>query len=242
MKAVSFLNILRSPYAIIAMIVGGSILLLLILFFIYKKVLKPKMPKIKEKLKAKLQGNRFKKLFKKFRKSLPWNLRHAVYNRKYYLYLNAAGDQMVARGTNVSSYSYDYYSDYAVDDDYIFYLTSNVFIHEMKRNLILDNTTDTNQMLAKFCKKSFAYQTPVIIVSLDYRELAQPSTESSVELQLALRKKLIMLEAVCRSKPKVFVTIANCNEISGFSHFTDYLFLSNYHHYALADEKEKKTA
>ncbi|UDQ98177.1 hypothetical protein AAEX28_14495 [Lentisphaerota bacterium WC36G] len=279
------------------LVIIGIFILLAILFFVYKKFFAKK--KKKKKKKKVFRINFYRKSLRAFVKKLPWSIRCSLNNCKYYIYLNTANDELVNTSTNISSYTYDYYSEYAKESretniDYKFHLSSNMFIHEMRRDLILNNNSENNKMFTKFCKKFFKYQTPTIIISIDYRYLVdreafenimkavnvQQANNADLEatqimnandetivsdattiadasnlinnsfdsqtmhsdaeiLQLAIRKKLILLQNSFKDKLKVYFTIANCDKTnSSFEDFTEYIIDNNYQFYQLHDYSE----
>ena len=275
-----------------SLIIIISIIVLVVLFLIYKKFFANK--KKKKKKKKVFSKNYYKKALRSFVKCLPWSIRVSLNNCKYYIYLNTANDELVNTSTNVSSYTYDYYSEYANETsstnlDYKFHLSSNMFIHEMRRDLILNNNTDNNKMFTKFCRKFFKYQTPTIIISIDYRylinreafeniiNLANASTSDDLTatinesdtiiedvaamadsstvltndfnakainsdaeiLQLAIRKKLILLQNSFKDRLKVYFTIANCDKTNiAFNDLTEFIVENNYQFFQLHDYEE----
>ena len=280
-------------YNRVPMIIIASVIILVLAFIIYKRYFAKKKKKKKKKV---FRINFYKKSLKSFVKRLPWSIRCSLNNCKYYIYLNTANDDLVNTSTNISSYTYDYYSEYAEESretnlDYKFHLSSNMFIHEMRRDLILNNNSENNKMFTKFCRKFFKYQTPTIIISIDYRYLVDheafenivknvnsaqnnldgtqvyngadetlaenvsntPDTSTMLAnnfdpnninsdseiLQLAIRKKLILLQNSFRDKLKVYFTVANCNKTNtSFNDFSEYIVENNYQFYELHDYNE----
>ncbi|MCP3966193.1 MAG: hypothetical protein GY750_04485 [Lentisphaerae bacterium] len=228
-------GLIRSHY----MLSGGiliAIAIVIALIFIIRKIRRKAKPAPKAVSKG--PKNVFKIYFRSFKKCLPWRLRLALTYRKHYLYLNCAGDDLVRKCTDVERYAYEYYPEYAADKDYNFYITSNIFINEINKSLVLDNSSVTNKKLTKFWRKIFSHQKPIVIVSIDHHEITEKPTEEHMELQLAIRKKLNILSKLFGSPVRVYFSLANMNKEEGYECFINFLEASNYKYFTAITEDE----
>ncbi|MCP3965277.1 MAG: hypothetical protein GY750_05710 [Lentisphaerae bacterium] len=208
------------------------IILIVAIVFLVKKMKKKKKAGGEDSaFKTFFKANKYKRYLRQFRNYLPLKVKMSIFTRKQFLYLNAASDELIRQSTDVDSYSYQYFPDYRTDKECNFYVSGKSFFVELTKESILDNSMLNNKKLYSFIKKFYRHQKPVVVVSIDHRQLQTKLNEKDLELELAIRKKLNLLSQVFKSPVNVHVCISGLDSSGGFEPLCDFISDSglNYH-------------
>ncbi|QSH42125.1 hypothetical protein P0136_04435 [Lentisphaerota bacterium ZTH] len=199
------------------------VVLIIAIVFLVKKFKKKKPKKEESALKIFFKPNKYKRYLRQFKNHLPMKVKMSIYNRKQFLYINAANDELIRQSTDVDAYSYQYFPNYRTDKECNFYVSGKSFFTELKKEAILDNSSLNNRKLAAFIKKFYQHQRPVVVVSIDHRQLQTKLNEKDLELELAIRKKLNLVSQVFKSPVRVHICISGLDSSSGFEPLCEFI-------------------
>jgi hypothetical protein len=241
MNGSTLVTIIKNPYVIIGIIIVAVLIVLILLKIILGKMKSKPQSKAMEKLnfKNRLRRNSYKHIFREFKNHLPIKLKTSIFNKKHYLYINSSDDSLVELCTDVSSYKYEYYPEYTANKNYNFYLTDNIFISEIKSNAILNNDTLNNKHLQKFWKKFFSHQKPIVLISSDYKNVTEKDNDETIELNLAVRKKLNILSQAVKQPTNAYLFISNLNKNKGYEGFIKFIESCDFNYYILSENYQK---
>jgi len=217
------------PYFLAAL--AGLLLILLVILIIKRRRGEKKEPKPEKKKQPKgLPVRRLAKIWNKFLREIPWDLRRAVMLYQHFIVFGETGvgkSLLIDSHTDWQGHARQFYPSYTTNSLLQIYLGSKVLVQEIPAALLNDTSKNARLALTKLWKPLFRRKDPTAVIILNGTML-QTAESAYLKKQAQIIRGKINLLARIRKKPiKVRIALSHMDQIEGFLEFSLFLTQNN---------------